>query len=240
MPSGCPPSGCGSRRGACRALPGARRGRDRRRRHFRERLARTGLGDACRTGTAAGQARDLRAAASPLPRRDRRMAEVVALRCASLPCWSKGRVALLGDAAHPLLPFLAQGGVLALEDAVTLAAHLHARAGEPEQAFAAYARERRPRAARAGCGPTQRPDLPPVGSDGGGAQPRPQGAPAAAADGELRLALRLETAHARLSSSPAQLRQNSGRSSTSTVNSSSRPSIIANDSTHFAAAGSEA
>ena len=41
-------------------------------------------------------------------------------------------------------------------------------------------------------------------------------------------------------SSPAQLRQNSGRSSTSTVNSSSRPSIIANDSTHFAAAGSEA
>jgi salicylate hydroxylase len=65
-----------------------------------------------------------------------------------LPRWSKGRVALLGDAAHPLLPFLAQGGVLALEDAVTLAAHLQARAGDPERAFAAYARERRPRARR--------------------------------------------------------------------------------------------
>ena len=65
-----------------------------------------------------------------------------------LPRWTKGRVALLGDAAHPLLPFLAQGGVLALEDAVTLAAHLQASEGAPERAFAAYARERRPRARR--------------------------------------------------------------------------------------------
>jgi salicylate hydroxylase len=63
-----------------------------------------------------------------------------------LPSWTKGRVALLGDAAHPLLPFLAQGGVLALEDAVTLAAHLQAGNGSPERGFAAYARERRPRA----------------------------------------------------------------------------------------------
>jgi salicylate hydroxylase len=38
--------------------------------------------------------------------------------------WSKGRVALIGDAAHPTLPFLAQGGSLALEDAATLAACL--------------------------------------------------------------------------------------------------------------------
>ena len=65
-----------------------------------------------------------------------------------LPRWTRGRVALLGDAAHPLLPFLAQGGVLALEDAVTLAAHLQANNGAPEYALAAYARERRPRARR--------------------------------------------------------------------------------------------
>jgi salicylate hydroxylase len=37
-----------------------------------------------------------------------------------LSSWGYGRVALLGDAAHPVLPFLAQGAVLALEDAVTL------------------------------------------------------------------------------------------------------------------------
>ena len=35
--------------------------------------------------------------------------------------WTKGNVALLGDAAHPTLPFMAQGACLALEDAWTLA-----------------------------------------------------------------------------------------------------------------------
>ena len=35
--------------------------------------------------------------------------------------WSKGRITLLGDAAHPMLPYLAQGGAMALEDAVVLA-----------------------------------------------------------------------------------------------------------------------
>ncbi|KAF1992255.1 FAD/NAD(P)-binding domain-containing protein [Aulographum hederae CBS 113979] len=38
----------------------------------------------------------------------------------ALPSWSAGRAALLGDAAHPLLPFAAQGGAQALEDAATL------------------------------------------------------------------------------------------------------------------------
>jgi 2-polyprenyl-6-methoxyphenol hydroxylase-like FAD-dependent oxidoreductase len=62
--------------------------------------------------------------------------------------WSHGRTTLLGDAAHPILPFLASGGVLAIEDAVVLAAEMAAAKGDAEQAFSAYARKRRPRAAR--------------------------------------------------------------------------------------------
>jgi salicylate hydroxylase len=64
------------------------------------------------------------------------------------PVWTKGRVALLGDAAHPVLPFLAQGGVLALEDAITLAACVAARPCDPAAAFKDYEHARRPRAAR--------------------------------------------------------------------------------------------
>ena len=62
--------------------------------------------------------------------------------------WSAGRIALLGDAAHPVLPFLASGGVLAIEDAAVLAQALAAAKGDVPVAFAAYARKRRPRAAR--------------------------------------------------------------------------------------------
>jgi len=45
-----------------------------------------------------------------------------------LPGWARGRIVLIGDAAHPVLPFLAQGGALAIEDAVTLAHCLDASA----------------------------------------------------------------------------------------------------------------
>ena len=38
--------------------------------------------------------------------------------------WSNGRISLLGDAAHPMLQYLAQGGCMAIEDAVCLAYHL--------------------------------------------------------------------------------------------------------------------
>ncbi len=38
-----------------------------------------------------------------------------------MPRWSEGRVTLLGDACHPMLPFMAQGAVMAIEDAYTLA-----------------------------------------------------------------------------------------------------------------------
>jgi salicylate hydroxylase len=57
---------------------------------------------------------------------------------APLSHWSAGRVTLLGDAAHPTLPFLAQGGALALEDAATLAACL-ARVGGRAEVPAALA-----------------------------------------------------------------------------------------------------
>jgi salicylate hydroxylase len=41
-----------------------------------------------------------------------------------MPRWSKGRITLLGDACHPTLPFLGQGGVMAIEDGYVLAACL--------------------------------------------------------------------------------------------------------------------
>jgi len=56
-----------------------------------------------------------------------------------------GRAALLGDAAHPTLPFMAQGANMALEDAWSLAAALARRPADPAAALAAYAAERAPR-----------------------------------------------------------------------------------------------
>lgn len=46
-----------------------------------------------------------------------------------LPAWSQGRATLLGDAAHPMMPFMAQGAGSAIEDAVLLARHLAAVGG---------------------------------------------------------------------------------------------------------------
>lgn len=68
-------------------------------------------------------------------------------RLPPLPQWSAGRMVLVGDAAHPMLPYLAQGGVLALEDALVLARCL---SGEHDAALAFRRFEglRRRRAAR--------------------------------------------------------------------------------------------
>lgn len=66
---------------------------------------------------------------------------------APLPAWSVGRFALLGDACHPMLPFLAQGATQALEDAWVLADALD-RIGDPALALASYAARRLPRATR--------------------------------------------------------------------------------------------
>jgi salicylate hydroxylase len=58
--------------------------------------------------------------------------------------WSSGRVVLLGDAAHPMLPFLGQGAANALEDAMILTRCLAAES-TPERAFALYQITRAPR-----------------------------------------------------------------------------------------------
>lgn len=56
---------------------------------------------------------------------------------APLAAWTGGRVALLGDACHPMLPFLAQGATMALEDAFVLADCLDL-AEDPAAGLAAY------------------------------------------------------------------------------------------------------
>jgi salicylate hydroxylase len=63
--------------------------------------------------------------------------------------WTEGRVTLLGDAAHAMLPFFAQGAAQAVEDAFVLAECLRGvPAGEASRALQRYERIRRPRASR--------------------------------------------------------------------------------------------
>jgi salicylate hydroxylase len=62
--------------------------------------------------------------------------------------WAQGRVLLAGDAAHPVLPFLAQGAAMALEDAWAIGAALRAATGDLEVAWQGVERYRRPRIAR--------------------------------------------------------------------------------------------
>jgi 3-hydroxybenzoate 6-monooxygenase len=52
--------------------------------------------------------------------------------------WVDGRVALLGDAAHPMLQYMAQGACMAMEDAVCLSHMVGAFPGDFERAFEAY------------------------------------------------------------------------------------------------------
>jgi salicylate hydroxylase len=56
--------------------------------------------------------------------------------------WTKGRVTLLGDAAHPMLQYLAQGACMATEDAVCLAEKLAAAPDDVPAAFRAYQQQR--------------------------------------------------------------------------------------------------
>jgi 2-polyprenyl-6-methoxyphenol hydroxylase-like FAD-dependent oxidoreductase len=67
---------------------------------------------------------------------------------APLPRWVAGRIALLGDAAHPMLPFYAQGAGQAIEDAAALAVCLATGPWDPPAALARYERVRMPRATK--------------------------------------------------------------------------------------------
>jgi salicylate hydroxylase len=71
------------------------------------------------------------------------------MRRAPLRKWSRGRVALMGDACHPMLPFMAQGAVMAIEDAIILARVLERHGADHDTAFRRYEELRVDRAVRA-------------------------------------------------------------------------------------------
>jgi salicylate hydroxylase len=65
-----------------------------------------------------------------------------------LPRWTRGRITLLGDACHPMLPMMAQGAAQAIEDGAALAALLRSMPDDVEGALARYEAVRKPRATR--------------------------------------------------------------------------------------------
>ena len=67
---------------------------------------------------------------------------------APLPRWSEGGVTLLGDAAHPMFPFFAQGAAQAIEDAAVLARCLAGGVDDPAAALKQYEELRIPRTTR--------------------------------------------------------------------------------------------
>ncbi|SNB73996.1 salicylate hydroxylase [Arboricoccus pini] len=66
-----------------------------------------------------------------------------------MAAWSRGHATILGDAAHPMLPFLSQGAAMAMEDAYVLARALAHYSTDVQAALAAYEGERLARTARA-------------------------------------------------------------------------------------------
>lgn len=66
---------------------------------------------------------------------------------APLAGWTQGRLTLLGDAAHPMLPFMAQGAAMAIEDAWVLSQQLLTMP-DLDMALAAYETYRKPRASK--------------------------------------------------------------------------------------------
>jgi 2-polyprenyl-6-methoxyphenol hydroxylase-like FAD-dependent oxidoreductase len=111
--------------------------------------------DEVESWSAAGEVADL---AAEFAGWDPRVGELIAaaghvgrwsvLDRAPLPRWVAGRIALLGDAAHPMLPFYAQGAGQAIEDAAALAVCLATGPWDPRAALARYEKARMPRATR--------------------------------------------------------------------------------------------
>lgn len=71
-----------------------------------------------------------------------------------LPTWSRGRIVLLGDACHPMTPYMASGAAMALEDAVVLARAI-AEAETIEGALRLYESTRKPRASAVQTGSSE-------------------------------------------------------------------------------------
>ena len=65
-----------------------------------------------------------------------------------IPRWTFGRITMLGDACHPMIPFMGQGGAMAIEDATAIAAALVQCGNDVEGALTLYETVRLPRATR--------------------------------------------------------------------------------------------
>jgi salicylate hydroxylase/6-hydroxynicotinate 3-monooxygenase len=65
-----------------------------------------------------------------------------------LPSWSEGQVTLMGDACHPMTPYMAQGAAQSMEDAAVLARCVTATGSDIAGAFKLYEAHRKPRTAR--------------------------------------------------------------------------------------------
>jgi salicylate hydroxylase len=66
--------------------------------------------------------------------------------------WTVGRITLLGDSAHPMLPYLGQGACMAIEDGCILAEAIARTPNDPQLALETYEEVRKPRATRAQLG----------------------------------------------------------------------------------------
>ena len=70
------------------------------------------------------------------------------MRREPMESWTQGRISLMGDACHPMVPMLAQGAVMAIEDGMILARCLEAYGDDPEKALQRYEAARMERTAR--------------------------------------------------------------------------------------------
>ena len=90
----------------------------------------------------------------------------------SLESWNRGRVTLLGDAAHPMLPFMGQGAAQSIEDASALALCLNAHRDDPQRAITRYVGLRSERAAALQAASREQGRSLQLSDDGGGRGPQ--------------------------------------------------------------------